>query len=114
MQEAAGQFVQVMLSSEVQGANKYAQAFPVNEQALSELLASVDNTVSQGLHLGGGDSLESEWPSGAMRAKLGEIIYAAGVPLTTDTTLSDMLAPAVVAFCGVATRWKRPRARWRV
>lgn len=98
MQEAAGQFVQVMLSSEVQGANKYARAFPVNEQALSELLASVDNTVSQGLHLGGGDSLESEWPSGAMRAKLGEIIYAAGVPLTTDTTLSGMLAPAVVAF----------------
>ncbi|MEA5047168.1 MAG: hypothetical protein VB034_01035 [Eubacteriales bacterium] len=98
LQDAAGQFVQVMLSYDVQSANRYAEAFPVNAKAFSELIAAVDNTISQAMHLDGGDALEAEWPSDAMRAKLGEILTSANTPLATDTTLSDMLAPAVVAY----------------
>ncbi|MEN6419968.1 MAG: hypothetical protein ABFC73_13715, partial [Clostridiaceae bacterium] len=97
-QDAAAQFVQTLLSYAVQHAIKYTSEFPVNMQAITETMASVDNSISQSMHLDAGNSLDSEWPSEAVRNQLLSMMQQVAVPLTTDSTLSDMLSPAIVAY----------------
>ena len=97
-QDAAAEFVQMLLSYTVQHAIKYTSAFPVNMQAITETMASVDNTISQSMHLDATNSLDSEWPSEAVRNQLLSMIQQVNVPLTSDATLSDMLSPVIVAY----------------
>ena len=97
-QDAAALFIQTLLSDQVQHAIKFTSAFPVNVQSITETMASVDNTISQSMHLDATNSLESEWPSEAVRNQLLTMMQQLSVPLASDTTLSEMLSPVITAY----------------
>ena len=98
LQDAAAEFVKVLLSNEVQNGDRFANSFPVNSQALTEVMANVDNSISQSMHLDATNSLDSEWPTEATRNALLALLQSVDQPLSTDHTLNDMLTPAVVAY----------------
>ena len=98
LQDAAAEFVKVLLSKEVQNGDRFANSFPVNSQALTEVMANVDNSISQSMHLDATNSLDSEWPTEATRNALLALLQSVDQPLSTDHTLNDMLTPAVVAY----------------
>jgi len=98
LQDAAADFVKTMLSCDVQSGDKFAETFPVNAQALSEVLSNVDDSVMQSLRFDATNSLDSVWPSETTRNALLELLENADTPLSTDDTLFDMLAPALVAY----------------
>lgn len=95
--EAAAAFVQALLSHDAQGGNQYVEQFPVNAQALSEMLAYQNDGVSSGFMLDDGTDFTAEWPKPAQRAALDQVIAALDKPILANTALSDMLLPAVVA-----------------
>lgn len=98
LQDVAADFVKAMLSYDVQSGNHFSDAFPVNVQTLTEAMANVDNSVSQSMWLDATNSLYAEWPAEATRNLLLQLLQSVDQPLSTDDTLNDMLAPAVVAY----------------
>lgn len=98
LQDAAAEFVKAMLSLDVQEGDKSADDFPVNAKALADTLATVDNSISQSMRLDATNSLEAEWPSETTRNTLLGLLQSVDKPLSTDNTLDEMLAPALVAY----------------
>ncbi len=98
LQNAAEDFVKTMLSLAVQGGEKYADDFPVNAQALTKMINTVDNSVSQSMRFDATNSLEALWPKEATRNTLLGLLQSVNRPLATDNTLGEMLAPAVVSY----------------
>jgi hypothetical protein len=98
LQDAAAGFVKTMLSYDVQNSNNYTDDFPVNTQALADVMAAVNNSVSQSMRLDATNSLQALWPSETTRNALLGLLQSVNRPLATDNTLGEMLAPAVVAY----------------
>ncbi len=97
-QEAAASFVQMLLSYAAQGGNQYAAQFPVNRQALSEMIAQENDAVSSGYNLDSGESFVALWPSKAWRDRLYSLIQNLDTPIVEQTALRDMLQPEIVAY----------------
>jgi ABC-type Fe3+ transport system substrate-binding protein len=76
LQDAAAEFVKVLLSKEFQTEIVFANSFPVNSQALTEVMANVDNSISQSMHLDATNSLDSGWPTEATRNALLALLQA--------------------------------------
>ncbi|MDD4312742.1 MAG: extracellular solute-binding protein, partial [Eubacteriales bacterium] len=98
VQDAAADFVKVLLSYDVQTGDRFADTFPVNTKALSDVMNVVDNSISQSMRLDSTNSLESEWPAQATRETLLKLLQSVDQPLSTDHTLNDMLTPPLVAY----------------
>jgi len=97
-QNAAALFIQTLLSNTVQSANKYAEAFPVNVEALNKTMATVDDTMSQSMRFDETNSLNAEWPSAAVREQFHTLAQQVGSPLMTDTAFGEMVTPVIVSF----------------
>ena len=96
--DAATTFVQTLLSNPVQSANKFAASFPVNLEALNKTAANVDNSISQSMRLDGTNSLDSEWPSEAVREQVHALAQQVSSPLMTDHAFSEMVTPVIVSY----------------
>ena len=96
--EVAAAFVRMLLSYDAQGGNQYAEQFPVNVQALKEMLAYQNDGVSSGMMLSDGSEFSAEWPAKAWRERIGALIDTLDKPLLTDAALQDMLQAEVTAY----------------
>lgn len=96
--DAAAQFVQTLLSFQVQSANKYSDAFPVNVEALNNKATNVDDTMSQSMRFDETNSLSAEWPSEAVRVQFHALAQQVNSPLMTDTVFGDMVTPVIVSY----------------
>ena len=96
--DAATKFIQTLLSNSVQSANRFAASFPVNLEALNKTAANVDNSISQGMRLDGTNSLESDWPSEAVREQFHTLAQQVNSPLMTDHAFSEMVTPVIVSY----------------
>ena len=101
--EAADAFVRTLLSYAAQGGNQYAEQFPVNERALSEMLAYQNDGVSSGFMLNDGGEFTAMWPSKLWRDRLGALIASLDQPIADDAALTDMLTPAIEAYLSGAS-----------
>lgn len=96
--EAAKAFLQTLLSYGAQGGNQYASQFPVNVQALSEMLAFDNPNVSSGMVLNDSREFNATWPSEAMRERLGTLIAGVDTPIVSYAALDEMLLPKVEGY----------------
>lgn len=96
--DAAASFLRTLFSYDVQTGNRFAEQFPVNQKAAEALFARVDNTISSGMSIDATISIFAEWPSQAMRDMLLSMAKEVNRPISTDHTLSDLLAPQIVSY----------------
>lgn len=96
--DAATKFVQTLLSNAVQSANKFAESFPVNVEALNKAAKNVDNSISQGMNIDETNSLHSEWPSEAVREQFHALAQQVSIPLMTDSAFGEMVTPVIVSY----------------
>lgn len=96
--DAATMFVQTLLSNAVQSANKFAESFPVNQEAMNKAAKNVDNSISQGMNIDATNSLHSEWPTEAVREQFHTLAQQVSIPLMTDHAFSEMVTPVIVSY----------------
>ena len=96
-QETAADFVKMLLSYEAEGGNEYASQFPVNAQALKEMLDCQNDNVCSTLMLDDGVEFSAEWPTAERRAELGSVIDTLHTPIMEDEALTAMLLPEITA-----------------
>lgn len=96
--ETAAQFLQLMLSADVQKACAFSQAYPVNIASLDAGFAKESSNTSVGMWLDEDISVSGEWPSAAMRARVRKILNGLSVPLNDRSELDDMLLPEIIAY----------------
>lgn len=95
--EIAAAFVKMLLSYDAQGGNQYVEQFPVNDRALSEMLANENLDVNSSMHLNDGGEFQAKWPLPEQRERLGVLIDGLHVPVLKDSALIDMLLPEMEA-----------------
>ncbi len=97
--DTAAQFIQTLLSEEVQDGGATQNSFPVNIAALDNLLASEVTSIGVGFgYDDDGPTFQTGWPSAAAREKLGAIIKSLNSPLKSDATLNAMIEPEMIAL----------------
>lgn len=97
-QETAAQFLQLMLSADVQKACAFSQGYPVNTAALDAGFAKESSNTSVGMWLDETTSVMGAWPSAAMRSRLRGILNQLSVPLNDHSELDNMLLPEIIAY----------------
>ncbi len=97
--DTAAQFIQALLSEDVQSGGATQDGFSVNAAALDNQMASVIEGISMGTNFGvSGPSFQTGWPSAAARERLGAIIKGLNAPLKSDMTLNAMIEPELIAL----------------
>ena len=96
--ETAAQFLQLMLSTEVQTACAFSQGYPINIAALDTGFVKESSNTSVGMWLDENTSVSGEWPSAAMRSQLRGILNELSVPLNSHSELDNMLLPEITAY----------------
>ena len=97
-QETAAQFLQLMLSADVQKACAFSQGYPVNTAALDAGFAKESSNTSVGMWLDEATSVSGGWPSAAMRSRLRGILDEMSIPLNDHSELDNMLLPEIIAY----------------
>ncbi len=97
-QETAAQFLQLMLSADVQKSCAFSQGYPVNTAALDAEFAKESSNTSVGMWLDEATSLSGEWPSASMRSRLRGILDELSAPLNDHSELDNMLLPELIAY----------------
>ena len=97
-QETATQFLQLMLSADVQKACTFSQGYPVNIAALEAGFSKESNNTSVGMWLDEATSVWGEWPSAAMRSGLRGILNELSIPLNDHSELDSMLLPEITSY----------------
>ena len=96
--DAAASFLKTLFSYDVQTGNRFAEQFPVNQKAAETIFARVDNSISSSMSIDPEISIFAEWPDQATRDMLLSMVKEVNHPISTDHTLSDLLAPQIVSY----------------